>query len=295
MKDNSILYFSSDAGPALSLAQLAGVNAQLIMRHDFPDGEFKLQLPPILTRNIVVFHSLDHPNDKLIELLFVARTARQMGVERLTLIAPYLAYMRQDIAFSSGEVVSQKIIGELLASLFDVVITVDPHLHRISRLEEAIPIPNAIAISAAPILGDFVVKQRVNPYLVGPDGESSQWILQAALPHQLDHAVAQKKRLGDLTVEISLPPINVLGRSVVLLDDIASSGRTLARAAELLYALGAETVDVAVTHALFAGDALEVIRRSGVINVWSADTVIHPTNALSVLPAIVKALNGLDK
>lgn len=293
MSEIILLYFQSEARSALNLAHLIGSTPQLIRRHNFPDGEFKLQLPALLTQRVVLFHSLDHPNEKLIELLLAARTARQIGVQHLTLVAPYLAYMRQDIAFIPGEVVSQRIIGDLLASLFDAVITVDPHLHRISSLEAAVPVKQALVVSAAPILGDLAFQQRNDPFLIGPDGESEQWVVQASLQHCLDYGVAQKVRHGDLRVDITLPMINVQGRSVVLIDDIVSSGQTLACAAGLLLAAGAKTVDVAVTHALFSGDAFEIMKRSGIDKIWSTDSVEHSSNVVSVLPDIANAFNDI--
>lgn len=295
MSNNILLYFQGEEQAAQKLAKHIGITAQLIARHNFPDGEFKLQLPTELPSSVVIFHTLDHPNEKLIELLLVARSARQLDVRHLTLIVPYLAYMRQDIAFMPGEVVSQKIIGDLLASLFDAVIAVDPHLHRISKLEEAIPVLQAIALSAAPLLGELAASRRINPFLVGPDSESEQWIAKAAFQHRLDYAVAHKVRHADRQVDITLPPVNVFGRSVVLLDDIASSGHTLASAANLLLSAGAKTVDVAVTHALFDSQALDLIRAAGVSEIWSTDCIAHTTNAVSVLPMIAKAFIAIPK
>lgn len=288
-----LLYFQNEAKPAMALAKAAGLSAHVIVRHDFPDGELKLTLPSALAERIAIFHSLDHPNDKLIELLLAARTARHLGAKHITLIAPYLAYMRQDIAFVPGEVVSQRIVGDWLASMFDAVITVDPHLHRISRLEEAVPVPHALVLSAAPLLGELAASKRDNPLLIGPDEESAQWVAQAAQAHHLDYAVASKTRMGDRSVEISLPAINVNGRAVVLLDDIASSGHTLARAAELLLAAGANTVDVAVTHALFDDQALALVAKAGVTQVWSTDCIAHASNAVSMMPTIAEAYQGL--
>jgi len=295
MMKTSLLYFQDEAEPALELADLARLTPQLVIRHDFPDGEFKLQLPSNVSSRAVIFRSLNHPNEKLIELIFTGGTARMLGVRHLTLVAPYLAYMRQDIAFVPGEVISQRIVGELLASIFDAVITVDPHLHRISKLKEAIPLDPAIVISAAPLLAEFVAKQRNNPFLIGPDAESVQWISQAALHAHLDYAVAKKIRHGDLNVEISFPKVNIKGRPVVILDDIASSGHTLAQAAKILLAAGALTVDVAVSHALFNSGAIELIKSSGVQNIWSANTVAHSSNAISVFPEIAKALKNILK
>src|SRR5690606_12123678 len=108
--------------------------------HRFPDGELRLRLPATLPAAVVLFRGLHQPNEKLVELLLTARTARGAGARHLTLVAPYLAYMRQDMAFAPGEAVSQRIVGDFLAQLFDAVITVDPHLHRVARLDEAVPV-----------------------------------------------------------------------------------------------------------------------------------------------------------
>ncbi len=289
-----LLYFDDEADAALRLANLAGLSPVVIQRHRFPDGELKLRLPPALPERVVLLRTLAQPNEKLIELMLAARTARELGARHLTLVAPYLAYMRQDIAFLPGEAVSQRIVGQFLASLFDAVITVDPHLHRIAALQDAVPVRQAIVLSGAPLLGEWIAQRRPNSLLIGPDSESGQWVAQAAAGRGLDHAVCQKVRQGDKAVQIVLPPVNVQGRAVVLLDDVASSGRTLARAAQLLRAAGATSVDVAVTHALFAGDALQVIRDAGVAEVWSTDCIAHPSNAVSMAPAIAQALRNLS-
>jgi len=288
-----LLHFDDEADAALRLADAAGLAPAAIARHRFPDGELKLRLPPALPACVVLLRSLAQPNEKLVELLLAARTARALGARHLTLVAPYLAYMRQDIAFSPGEAVSQRIVGEFLASLFDAVITVDPHLHRIAALQEAVPVRQAIVLSGAPLLGDWIARRRQHPFLIGPDGESAQWVAQAAARHGLDHAVCQKVRHGDKAVDIVLPPVSVQGRAVVLLDDVASSGHTVTRAAQLLRAAGAASVDVAVTHALFAGDALQVMRDAGVGEVWSTDCIAHPSNVVSMAPALAQALHSL--
>lgn len=116
---------------------------------------------------------------------------------------------------------------------------------------------------------------------------------QAAARHGLDHAVCHKVRNGDKAVDIVLPSVPVRGRAVVLLDDVASSGHTVARAAQLLRAAGAASVDVAVTHALFAGDALQVMRDAGVADIWSTDCVAHPSNVVRMAPAMAQALHRL--
>ena len=290
--DTLLLYFEEEHASAERIAQAAGIGLTPIARHRFPDGELKLRLPPTLPQRVVLLRTLDHPNEKLVELLLVSRTARLLGAQHLTLVAPYLAYMRQDIAFTPGEVVSQRVVGSFLATLFDAIITVDPHLHRITTLEEAVPVPRAVVLSGAPMLADWIADHVDKPLLVGPDEESAQWVAQAADRHQCDFAVCRKIRHDDRHVEVALPDVKVAGRNIVLLDDVASSGHTLAVATRLLLAAGAARVDVAVTHALFADDALDLIQTAGVSEVWSTDCIPHSTNAVSMASAIAAALKS---
>ncbi|MBN4688417.1 ribose-phosphate pyrophosphokinase-like domain-containing protein, partial [Escherichia coli] len=132
------------------------------------------------------------PNEKLVELLLLAPAARELGAQRLWLVAPYLAYMRQDMAFSPGEVVSQRQVGRWLASVFDGLITVDPHLHRVATLVEAVPLAQAQVLSAAPLLAQTVAARRPGALLLGPDEESEQWVRQAAAAAGLQAAVCRK-------------------------------------------------------------------------------------------------------
>ena len=285
-----LLHFEEDLTQAIAISQAAGMNLGVIARHRFPDGELKLRLPSTLPTRVVLLRTLDNPNEKLVELLLVARTARTLGSRHLTLVAPYLAYMRQDIAFQPGEVISQKVVGHFLADLFDAVITVDPHLHRVATLAQAVPTTQATVLSGAPLLAELIASHLPRALLVGPDEESAQWIAQAAARHGFDHAVCHKIRHGDRDVQIALPDIRVKGRCVVLFDDVASSGHTLAEAARLLLSAGSTSVDVAVTHALFAGDALQILKTAGVDRVWSTDCIAHPSNAVSMAPTIAAAL-----
>ncbi|MFT7401036.1 MAG: ribose-phosphate pyrophosphokinase [Hydrogenophaga sp.] len=284
-----LLHFPEDTLIAERAALACGLQARAIERHRFPDGELRLKLPEVLLARVVVWRTLNDPNEKLVELLLVAQAARELGAQHLTLVVPYLAYMRQDIAFHPGEVVSQRIVGRFLADLFDAVITVDPHLHRVAALREAVPVADAVVLSGAPVLADWVHSQRSDVVLIGSDEESLQRVVQAAAPHGWDHAVCRKQRHGDCAVSIELPALAVHGRAVVLMDDVASSGHTLAQAARALLAAGADSVDVAVTHALFAEGALALVKDAGVGEVWSTDCIVHATSVVSIVPLVAEA------
>jgi len=288
-----LLAFDDEARLARGLAGALGCGWAPIERHAFPDGETRLRLPPQLPPSVVLLRGLQNPNAKLTELLLAAAGARELGASRLTLVSPYLAYMRQDMAFTPGEVVSQRQLGRLLSLCFDAVVTVDPHLHRVATLDEVLPGRRGVALSAAVLLGGHVARQVPQALLLAPDEEAGQWVRAAALAHGLDHAVCHKQRHGDHDVDVALPAVDVAGRAVVLLDDVASTGRTLAAAARGALKRGAASVDVAVTHALFIGDALAGVQAAGVRHVWSSDCVAHPSNAVSVVPLLAEAVRAL--
>ena len=289
-----LLYFEEDQASAQRLQSACGLPMACVERHRFPDGETKLRLPAQLPSRVVILRTLDQPNDKLLELLLCARTARTLGAQDLTLVAPYLAYMRQDMAFQPGEAISQRIVGQFLADLFDGLVTVDPHLHRVATLQEASPVQRAVVLSGAPGLSDLIAQLRPQALLIGPDEESAQWIEQAAQRHGLDYGVCRKVRRGDHEVEVALPNMAVTGRRVVLLDDVASTGHTLANAARGLLAAGAASVDVAVTHALFAGDAVGLLKAARVDQIWSTDCIEHESNVVSMAAALAQAFMHSD-
>jgi ribose-phosphate pyrophosphokinase len=288
-----VLAFDDERTAALALAHALGVPLEMIARHRFPDGELKLRLPAALPACVVLLRGLHQPNEKLVELLIAAPAARELGARRLVLVCPYLAYMRQDIAFTPGEAVSQRHIAGLLASRFDAILTVDPHLHRIASLREVMPGCEATSLTAAALLGAWVAQQVSEPLLLGPDEESAPWVRDAAHASTptAEHGWCVKQRHGDRDVVVTLPPaLNLRGRAVVLIDDMASTGRTLMAAAQLALAAGAASVDAAVTHALFVGEALAELHAAGVGRVWSTDCVVHPSNAVSVMPLLAQAV-----
>ena len=96
---------------AEAVANRLGVRTGACVLDRFPDGETKLTLPTPLRGHVVVLRGLQQPNDRLVQLLLAAKTARRLGAQRLTLASPYLAYMRQDIEFHPGEAISQRAIG----------------------------------------------------------------------------------------------------------------------------------------------------------------------------------------
>ncbi|MDH5446630.1 MAG: ribose-phosphate diphosphokinase [Gammaproteobacteria bacterium] len=291
--DAQLLYFADYQEPAQRLAKLLDISCLPINCHRFPDGESRIQLPATSSDHLIIYRSLDRPNDKLIEILLACETARQQGANQLSLIAPYLCYMRQDKAFSPGEAVSQKVIGSFLAQLFDNVITVDPHLHRIHQLSTAIPCKQAISLSATELMGEFLIEKNLPYTLIGPDEESQQWVQTIAHKGNFTYAIAHKTRHSDKKVDIQLPELQIKGTNVVLVDDMISTGHTMAETAKKLLDMGALSVNCLITHALFDDKTNQLLRSSGISQIWSTDSIIHPSNIIhldSLLASSILAL-----
>ncbi len=285
-----VLGFPDYARQSENLASELGGECHIIDIHYFPDGESKLTLPAQLPEHVILCRSLNNPNSKLTELMLAAETARSLGASRLTLVAPYLCYMRQDVAFKPGEAVSQHIIGNWLAHMFDTVITVDPHLHRTRSLDQVIPSTRNYSLQASALIGHFLTQQLENPFILGPDEESVQWVNAIAHPLQLDSGVASKTRHSDTEVDIEFPDIDIAGRHVVLVDDIISSGNTLVCISRLLRSKGARSISAVVTHALFNVEAGQRLSHAGIDTIWSTDSVIHDTNAIPLAGLLATAI-----
>ncbi len=288
-----ILGFPDYDAPARRLAEAAGIDYACIAVHRFPDGESKLTLPTRLPEHLALCRSLHDPNARLVEIVLAAGGARDLGARRVDLVAPYLSYMRQDTAFHPGEVVSQQVMGRCLAQWLDGLLTVDAHLHRVHELRQAVPVEQAVNLHATGPMADFLRQRFEAPMLIGPDAESEQWVADIARHDGWDFRVATKQRLGDREVRIHLPEGEYSGRDLVLVDDVASTGKTLLGAAEQLVRMQPRSLSVLVTHALFVGDAEAELRATGIDAVWSCDSIPHSTNAVHLDTLLARHLEDL--
>ncbi len=292
--DSKLIFFENVNTPATRLSRLIGLDGSAIKVHHFPDGESLVTLPRPLSKRVIIYQSLNQPNQKLVELMFSALGARSMGAKKLILVAPYLCYMRQDKAFGPGQVVSQKVVGTFLSNLFDTILTVDAHLHRVKDIRDVFKDCNVQNLSTSRITADYIEDNYQDmPFLLGPDEESIQWVEAIASLCSSDFGVCKKSRYGDEDVKVELPDVDLEKRSVILIDDIISTGHTIATVAEKLKRRGVHTIDCIVTHALFSRGSLTLLRQSGIRRIISTDTVPHSTNRIFVAPVIAKALKNL--
>ena len=279
----------NEAFAAQLAGALGGELGRIETRH-FPDGESYVRLHGDPSgRAVDLVCTLARPDPQFLPLVFAADAARELGASAVNLVAPYLAYMRQDIRFQPGECISSLSFARLLSSTFDTLLTVDPHLHRHPTLASLYTIPTA-TLHAAPLLADWIAANVPAPLVVGPDEESEQWAGAIAARIGVPHVVLRKVRHGDRSVEIQVPDLAAhRDRTPVLVDDIASSGRTLAVATHQLVGQGLRQPECVVVHALL--DEAAYAELSGVFSRFtSTDAVPHPSNRIALASLLADAL-----
>lgn len=260
--------------------------------HRFPDGE---TLPRVETNvagaDVAIVCTLRLPDTAALPLLFSAQLLRQLGGRSVGLVAPYLAYMRQDQRFHPGEALTSVDFAGLLSSRFDWIVTIDPHLHRFSSLEQLYRIP-AIALHSGALLAGYL-RSVARPLLIGPDRESEQWVSAVARAVDAPYLVLTKTRLGDRNVRIDVPDVSPYhGHTPVLLDDIISSAHTMIETLRAWPNNAARPLCLGI-HAVFAADAhseLVAARPSGVV---TTNTIPHLSNGIDVSPLLADGLRQL--
>jgi ribose-phosphate pyrophosphokinase len=253
----------------------------------FPDGETYVRIDtPVEARDVAIAATLRDPDTRLVALHLLAATARDLGAARVGLVAPYLPYLRQDARFRPGEGVTSRYVGEWLSRTVDWVVTVDPHLHRTPDLGALYRVP-ATVVGAAPAIAAWIRSHVDRPLLVGPDGESRQWVETVAGGVGAPCVVLSKRRHADRRVEVVVPDVERwVGHTPVLVDDIISTAVTMAETVRQLRAAGLRAPVCIGVHAVFADGAEAALAAAGAAAVVTCDTLPHATNRIAVLPLV---------
>ncbi len=278
---------------AEALADQLGWACASLEHRRFPDGESYLRLAAELSGPAALVARLDRPDPKIPALLFAAELARERGATRLGLVCPYLPYMRQDRRFRSGEALTSASFAEWLSARFDWLLTVDPHLHRYNSLDDIYRLESCV-LSAAGAIADWVVEQVERPVIIGPDEESAQWVEAVAAPHGLPWRVLHKTRHGDRKVSIDSSGLDGLeGLNPVLVDDIASSGHTLAEAARAVQRAGLSPPVCIVVHGLFDKRCLATLAEAEIAQLVCTDSVKSAYAEIALAPLLAPQLRRL--
>ena len=257
----------------------------------FPDSEIKLRFKvDVKNKDIVLVQSFyGNVNDCIIEALFAAETAKDLGAKKITLVAPYFPYLRQDRRFNPGECISLRTIAQNIDEDFDEVIIMDPHLHREKTLRHIFKISSK-RLTANPLIVDYIKKKVRNPLIIGPDWESYKWARRIAEKIGCDFAIMEKERYSARNVRVKLnKKIDIKSKNLVFIDDMISTGHTLLEAIKAMRKLGAKKVTCFAVHGILVENALNKLRKAGA-TVITTNTIPNPAARIDIAGVIAKAV-----
>lgn len=258
----------------------------------FPDGEIYVRYPvPVKGHKVVLVQSFyGNISDEMMEVVFAAQTAKDLGAKEVALVAPYFPYFRQDKRFKPGECISIQVVAKMLNRFIQRLFVVDPHLHRLNSMYDVFTC-KCHKLTADPAIAKYIKNNLKNVILIGPDWESYRWAEKTADIVGCDSAILEKKRYSATKVDVRInKKIDLKNKTVVLVDDIISTGHTMEEAIKDLKKIGAKKFVIICVHSLFIGDALKRLKKTGA-KIISCNTIKHTTNRIDISPVIQSALS----
>ncbi|WP_414468434.1 ribose-phosphate diphosphokinase [Methanobacterium sp. ACI-7] len=273
---------------AAKIAKELGYPLIPIETRKFPDGERYIRIKGEIDEEAIVVQSTGYPQDEnLMELFFILKNLKSMGLKKIRVVIPYFGYGRQERRFKSGEAVSASIVSELLeAAGASEIFCINLHEEDVTDFFN-VPTSN---LSAMPIIADYIKKVLKNPVIVAPDKGALGFAKEIAEILGCEYDYLEKVRISPQKVETKPKNIDVKGKEAVIIDDIISTGGTIVNATGILKELGASKVIVSCVHPVLVEDALLKIFAADVDDVISTDTLLSDVSIISVAPLVAEAL-----
>ena len=267
----------------VALAQETGAEFCGVINKRFPDGERYVRVLRSVAGHDVTVVQNTFPDESIVELLLILEALREAGATSITTVIPYMGYARQERTFQSGEAISARAVARPVGALSDRVFTVSVHTDEVLSFFGC-PTQDIDGLQEAV----RYLKGFKPGLVVAPDEGAREWCARAAKELKAPLHVMSKIRVDGRTVETDSGKVKVKGLTVVILDDIISTGGTIASAARLLKNTGAGQVLAACTHGLFIEDAANRLRVCD--DILSSDTLEGVYTRYSIAPAIAAAL-----
>ncbi len=256
----------------------------------FPDGELYLRVLQTVKQEHVVVIQTTHPDERIIELLLLLDALKRADAATVTVIIPYFGYGRQDKQFKEGEPISAQLMATLISMNSNRIITVDPHKEKIL---DFFTVP-AYGISAVELLSNYLNNKNIDVVLAPDKGALNRAQKTAALLNcEVDFL--EKTRIDGSTIQITPKSLDVKNKNVAIIDDIISTGGTMASAIQELKKQKATKVYVSCTHGLFVGSAIEKLRAAGCDEIISTDSICSSFSIVKISPIIAKALKDFSR
>jgi ribose-phosphate pyrophosphokinase len=274
MKD--LVIFAGSAVPELAAAAAreAGLGLGACAVQRFPDGEIWVGLDePVRGRDVFLVQSTSPPvNESLVELLAFADACRRAGARRVTAVVPYFGYARQDKRQGRREPITASMVALLLQAVgIDQVVTVDLHTPQIEGFFQ-IPVDS---LTAVPTLANALAGSLPDDVVVvSPDAGRVKMATQYAQRLGGPVAVLHKRRETGTKTKVTHLVGDVRGRPCLIIDDMISTGGTIAESIEALLAAGARPeITVAATHAVFVEGSRDKLDHTAVRKVIVSNTI----------------------
>ena len=256
----------------------------------FPDGESKITINQIPKKSIVVVVQSTYPpvDSNLLELLSIVSRVQKFS-SKVYAVIPYMGYARQDREFLGGEIVTIGVVGKLLkAAGVKKILTVDIH-SKIALKELKISSENVSAMDV--LVKHFKKLKMKEPLVVSPDMGGQERAEKFANLLKTDF-IALKKHRDRKTGKVNIlsDRVNVKNRDLVLVDDMISTGGSIVKATQFLKKQKCRRVFVACTHALLVNDAAKKIKKAGVSQIVSTNTIPSESAKVDVSRVIADAL-----
>jgi len=285
MMDIALLAGSGNPSLAGAVARHLGIDTTRCTIERFPDGEAHVVVGPVRDRDVYVVQPTGPPVDEhLMELVLIADACRRSGGARLTAVIPYFGYARHDRRTRPGEAVGARVVSDLLATVgIDRALVVDPHT---DALEALCSMPLEV-ISAQPVLAHALCPSVLSKaVVVAPDEGALKLADRYATTLGLPLAFVRKRRISGDEVSVEEVVGDVRGRQVVLVDDMISTGGTIAGAITAVLERGSTSeVLVAATHGLLVGPIAERLRGLPINGLFVTNSV--PPQSDGVCPMTV--------
>jgi ribose-phosphate pyrophosphokinase len=277
---------SSSASLSRQLASELNMGIASIEITRFPDDECYVRLHSEIPSEVIIVQNT-HPDRNIMELFLLQNAAREAGAEHITTVIPYYGYCRQDKKFQEGESISARKLAHLIQQDSDLVITIDPHKPVLDTFF-GIPI---LMLSAISVIAHFFNDKQID-IVLAPDRGALQRAQDTAVLLNSGYDYLEKKRLSGDTVIMESKTLDVKDKNVLVIDDIISTGGTMALAIHNLKKQKAKAVYAACSHGLFIGQAVTKIKAAGCTQLISTDTLESPHSHVSVASVISEALHS---
>ena len=252
----------------------------------FPDGELYIRILDNINNEDIILIQNTYPDFNIIELFLLQGAIKEAGANKIITIIPYFGYARQDKIFEKGEAISAKTLAKLISINSDEIITIDPHKEHIL---DFFTIP-ASSISAINDLSHYFKDKKLD-LLLAPDKGAINGVKKAAKIINCDYDYMEKTRIDGYKIKIKPKKLDVKNKNIAIIDDIISTGGTMAKSINELKKQNAKKVYVACTHGLFAGDAIKKIQSAKCDEIISTDTIISQYSKVKIADTIVKFIN----